>query len=250
MKPNVTIRIACPGSQDVAAETYTGPTINLLVTIHEEYNLREQIHAICRMSLPEYILSAFNAMISSDHANRIEIMEGITMYSCYRHPRSEGISKEEKEYNAVQIKSGAGSQPAQAWDEKEFRSKYGARPRDYSLTSSERVELCFQTCPGRSICTKGTCGPDCPQEWPEVSKVCFQDCEDLAKLRDQDGNGPKHCLDCPMKDLDEDKFIVNVSGEENKGVPCKGHCPQKHVCAQADRCLADPFPTKGLSSIT
>jgi hypothetical protein len=39
--------------------------------------------------------------------------------------------------------------------------------RDYSLTKQERVDLCFATCRGRSICTKGVCGSECPQQWPD-----------------------------------------------------------------------------------
>lgn len=152
MKPNVTIRIKCPGSADVAAATYDGPTIHLIATVHE-VDLQALSHPDFidqyGIFLPRHIYQAFEAMIDSQDTNRIEIMQGITMYSCYRQP----IEK-----------------PVQVEEDGEGPGYYEARalklPRNYALTKEQRQELCFTTCRNRSICTRGVCSNDCPQVWP------------------------------------------------------------------------------------
>lgn len=202
MKPNVTIRVACPGSQDVAAESYEGRTINVLATVYENDFKDHESLIEAGLNIPPHIYDAMRGMIQGAVANRIEITEDITAYSCYRHPL--GVSRSEQEYKAQNLnKTGVGSQPIQG----------------------------------------------------EVSKVCFQPCEDLEKLRDQSGKGPDHCLDCPIKDLNEDLFLVslgpvynpevieaNINGEK-RAVTCGGHCPHARRCLSYNRCLSE-FPQK------
>lgn len=92
MKPNVTIRIQCPGSKDVDAEKHEGHTFNILASVDEEFfkGLNACAASIelsfLRTALPGHIFDAFRGMIFGSNENRIEILQGITTYSCYRKP--------------------------------------------------------------------------------------------------------------------------------------------------------------------
>lgn len=173
MKPNVTIRITCPAGADVDPQKYEGQTIHLVASVFEESFQMFNDSGLAQIEklglvLPDHILVAFRSMINSDHSNRIEILQGITSYACYRRPRSE-------------------QQPD---DLRTPDLTVDPDDGDKVMEVSQQVsKVCFEDCPGKGYAQQQNGGPD-------IKLPCY-DCP-IADVKQPDtfSNANPHASTC------------------------------------------------------
>jgi hypothetical protein len=229
-KFNVTIRIVCPAAKDVDKEHYNGPTINLLASVSEAQFIPEDTPiGNLGFYIPKHIYAAFKGMIEGDE-NRIEIMQGITSYSCYRHPKTKDEPKKMGYTNSEESQN----QKVKKYIIETWSSdKTGADYMEWAAFVADRFGVSLAYVDG-FICVYGKA---C--KWREDETLTPDQFKnnielDIRQFTKQD------TINLGVAEQLPEPEILSATVEGKKiSVQCGGHCPCARECLTANRCLGD-----------
>jgi hypothetical protein len=226
-KFNVTIRVVCPAAKDVDKEHYNGPTINLLASVSEaQFNANGLSDLM--YYLPDHIYKAFSAMIKGKD-NRIEIMQGITSYSCYRHPKTKDEPKKMGYTNSEESQN----QKVKKYIIETWSSdKTGADYMEWAAFVADRFGVSLAYVDG-FICVYGKA---C--KWREDETLTPDQFKNNIELDIRQFTKQDTINLGVVEPLHEPEIhSATVEGEE-VSVKCEGHCPCPSECLVARSCLA------------